>query len=88
MVPPLPLPLLVDGEDNIHSTNANTRSTVLVHTVCRVFKAHASLARPHPAGRTGRNNGKGDRSNVGKGDGGNNDGNADGSGQELDPALD
>jgi hypothetical protein len=68
------------GEDNACSTNANSSPTALAQVVCWALKAHASSDRPLLAGRLG--------SKDSKGDGGNNNGNADSGGQELDSTPD
>ncbi len=67
-----PLLLSVGGEDDSHSTHANCSPTALVHAVWRVLKARRLLDRPLPASCVGGKDGKGD--------GGNNDGDASGGG--------
>jgi hypothetical protein len=79
MLPPLFL-LLFGGEDNAHFTNANSSPTALVHAICRALKARTLSDWPLPAGLVG--------SKDGKGNSGDNNGNASGSGRELDCALD
>ncbi len=76
MVPPPPLPPEFDGEDNVHSTYANSSPTALTHAICWALKARASSVWPLPAGPAGGKDGKGNS--------GNRDGNAGGSNHELD----
>jgi hypothetical protein len=54
--------------------------TMLMHTICRVLKTYMLLDRPLLAGPAGFKDGRGNSSN--------NDGNASGSGRELDYAPD
>ncbi len=75
MVPPLPPPLLFGGEDDAHSTNANSSPTALAHTICWTLKAPTLSD-----GFAG--------SKDGKGGGGINDGDASSGSQELDCAQD
>ncbi len=71
LLPPPPSPTF-GREDNACSTNVNRSPTTWAHAVCQGIKARASSDRPLPAGRAG--------SKVGKGNGGNDDGNAGGCG--------
>ncbi len=59
MVPPPPPLPLVSGEDDAHSTSANSSPIASVYPVCRVLKAHALLDRPFPACHAGDKDGKG-----------------------------
>jgi hypothetical protein len=77
--PPLP-PLLVGREDDADSTNGNSSPAVLAHAVCQVLKAHRSLDRPLPACPVGGKDSKGN--------GGDNNGNADSNCQEVDRSPD
>ncbi len=80
VLPTLPPPPLIGGEDDVHSTNAISSPTALAHAVCQTLNARALSDRPLLAGHVG--------SKAGKGDGGNNDSNAGGGSQELDCAPD
>ncbi len=63
MVLPLPPLLLVGGEDDTLSMNADSSPAALVYTVFWVLKAHTLLDWLLPAGCLGGNDGKGDCSN-------------------------
>ncbi len=79
----VPLPLLPPSfsrDDNARCMNANSSPTALVYTICRALKACTLSDWLFLAGPAG---GK-----VGKGGGGNIDGNAGGGGRELNCALD
>ncbi len=76
MVPQLMLLPVFNGEDGGHSTHADSSPTTLAHAVYQALKARGLSVRPLPAGPAG--------SKDSKGDGGNNDGNARGSGRESD----
>ncbi len=76
---PLPLlPPLFGGKDDASSTHASSSPTASAHNCCQLLKAQASLDWPLPVGKAGGNDGKGN--------GGNDDDIAGGSGQELDHA--
>jgi hypothetical protein len=72
--------MLVGGDDNAHFTSADSSPTALAYTVCWALKACGSLDQPLPASHVGNKDDKGN--------GGDNDGNAGGSGQELNCAPD
>jgi hypothetical protein len=76
-----PLPPSFSGEDNAHSTHANSSPTPSGHTVCWALKARTLLVQPLPDGPVGGKDGKGNS--------GDNNGNVGGGGgQELGCALD
>jgi hypothetical protein len=79
MVPPPPLLPLV-GKDDAQSPSASCSPTALVYAVCRALKACALLDWPLPAGPVGGKDGKGNS--------GNDNGNASGGSQELGHAPD
>ncbi len=65
MVPllPLPLPPLIGGENDTHSTNTNSSPALSVQAVSWALKARVLLDRPLLASRAGSKNGKGDCGN-------------------------
>jgi hypothetical protein len=68
MMPPLSPPQLVGGKDNTHSTSAVSSPTLLAHAIYRALEACVLSDQPLPAGGTA--------SKEGKGDGGDDNGNA------------